>query len=87
MCKWQRAWHRPTILARLFRWAAFRYRRWQIEAVSGTQQVVTEGQPVLPVTVLVTQDSIPPYPVFGATVTCLNILSRSETKRAASDGE
>ena len=51
----------------------------QIEAVSGTQQVITEREPVLPVTVLVTDNSIPPYPVFGATVTFLNILSRSQT--------
>ena len=49
----------------------------QIQAVSGTQQVVTEGQLVVPVTVLVTDDSIPPYPVLGANVTFLNILSRS----------
>ena len=62
----------------------------QIEAVSGTQQVVTEGQPVLPVTALVTDNSIPPYPVFGATVAFLNILSRSETNgppATVSDGQ
>jgi hypothetical protein len=51
----------------------------QIQAVSGTQQLVTEGQPLAPVTVLVTDDSIPPYPVFAAPVTFLNILSRSGT--------
>src|SRR5260370_21110682 len=54
----------------------------QIQTVSGTQQLVTEGQPLAPVTVLVTDDSIPPYPVFAAPVTFLNILSRSATSRA-----
>jgi len=51
----------------------------QIQAVSGTQQLVTEGQPVAPFTALVTDNSIPPYPVFGAPVTFSTILSRSGT--------
>jgi hypothetical protein len=49
----------------------------QVEAFDGTHQVVTEGQPVALVAVRVTDNSIPPYPVFGANVTFLNVLSKS----------
>ena len=51
----------------------------QIEAVSGTQQVVTEGQLVAPVVMRVTNNSLPPFPVFGANVTFVNVLSRSSS--------
>ncbi len=49
----------------------------QVEAFDGTQQVVTEGQLVTPITVRVTDSSSPPFPVFGANVMFLNVLSRS----------
>ena len=51
----------------------------QIEAVSGTVQVVTEGQPVAPVVMRVTDSSLPPFPVFGANVTFVNVLSLSSS--------
>ena len=56
----------------------------QIEAVSGTQQVVTEGQSVAPVVMRVTDSSMPPFPVFGANVTFVNVLSRSGTSGTTS---
>jgi len=49
----------------------------RIQAVSETQQVVTEVQPVAPVAIRVTDSSFPPSPVFGAKVTFLRVLSRS----------
>jgi hypothetical protein len=53
-----------------------------VEAVSGTQQVVTQGQPVVPVLVRVTDNSTPPFPVLGANLTFLNVLSRSGSDAA-----